>query len=173
MPNVTGTFLLPDGTPRDFAEVAFAPAHAPAVLDDDRIIVRGTVRGTTDSDGDFSQALLPGFYRVTIDRRAAFDISVPESEADVPIGTIVVTGGIPALQTGLVWFGTIAEMLATDGRTWKQARTRNSYGTDGVISGWDRVLVTDAVAAGLTPDTDRVLATDDGFALCVRTFISG
>lgn len=172
MPTVTGKFILADSAAREFAEVAFVPAHAPAVFDDDRIVLAHPIRLVTDADGTFSQPLAPAFYRVTVDRRDAFDISVPDVAGPLAIGTLLVTGGIPAIHTGLVWFNDIQHMLTEDSRTWKDGRTLNSYGNDGIISGWDRVLLTDPIAAGITPNEDSRLATQDGFALCVRKFLA-
>lgn len=172
MPTVTGTVILANEEPLDSAEVAFAPAHNPAFLTDNRMVSARVVRTITNAAGEYSTVLAPGWYGVTFDGRDAFDIAVPDVEGPLTIANLVVVGGIPAVRATVVWFNDVQHMVTEDSRVWVSGRTRNSYNSDGIISGWDRVLVTDPIAADLIPNGDSILATQDGFALCVRTFIS-
>lgn len=172
MPTVTGTIIQADTTALALAEVAVAPARHPAWLSDDRMVSSRVVRTLTGSDGTYSITLAPGWYRVTFDARDAFDISVPDVAGPLVMADLVVTGGIPTLSATLRWFSDIQDMVTADARTWIEGRTRNSYGSDGVISGWDRILLTDPIAAGIAANSDSRLLTQDGLALCVRKFIA-
>ena len=75
-------------------------------------------------------------------------------------------------NNSLVWFSTISAMLAAPASSWTFARTLNSYGTDGIRSGWDRILKTNPAATGLVANSDSILETTDGLAFAIRSFIA-
>jgi hypothetical protein len=64
-------------------------------------------------------------------------------------------------------------MLATPAGTWKDGRTRNSYGeTPSLVSGWDHLLKSDPNAAGMSANGDSILETDDTLGLCIRKWVA-
>lgn len=74
--------------------------------------------------------------------------------------------------SSITWFPNIAAMLAAPASSWTSARTLNSYGTDGIRSGWDRLLKSNPAATGLVAGTDSILETTDGLAFAIRSFIA-
>lgn len=135
---------------------------------------RDIVTATSASDGTFTATLTGGTWRMRWYTALANELTLamPSVGGPYEFDDVVVDPGDPFPDTHVRWFQDIAEMLATDATEWMQGRTLNAFGTDKIRAGWDRVLLTDAAAAGLTVNTDDVLLTEDGLAYCVRTWLS-
>ncbi len=112
----------------------------------------------------------PSYYQVEVGKNRPYLILLPGS-GTVTLDEIRV-GGSEA-QIGSFWYANIAALLAESSGDWTQAGTINSYGSDGIISGWQLILKTDPAASSLSDNGDSVLETDDGDAYAVRTWISG
>lgn len=128
----------------------------------------------TDNAGAFSVVIPGGEWIVTWpngSQISRLDVTVPDGA-----GTYPITSLLPATPTfpdpAMKWFTNIQDMVSADSRYWTDGRTRNSYGNDGIISGWDLILKSSSQAAGLVANGDSVLETQDGLAFCVRKFIA-
>jgi|GEM_PF-4765947 len=176
MPNIHGTAILADETPLAFAEVVASPAEHPAFMTDGRMVSRSRVSTRSSATGVWVLSLQPGLYRISIAPLDALLINVP-SDPDVEsydIADLVSTpdGVTPVGALRTKWFDTIEEMLAEDSRIYATATTRNSFGSDGIISGWLRVLKTAQEATDMEGNEDTVLESADEFSFWVRTWIS-
>jgi hypothetical protein len=176
MTTVTGTLKRGSGavladTPMRFERIAEGHDGAASVFGRDVLTVE------TEDDGTFEVELAGGTYVVTWPRGVGgapvsrVTIGVPDDGGTVTLASLigVVYAGTVA---GELRFLTIAAMLAADSRTWSECRTLNSYGADGVVSGWDRVLKTSTEGTALTANGDSILETDDERSYARRTWIA-
>jgi hypothetical protein len=135
-----------------------------------------TVTATSNGSGQITKVLTGGTWQMrwyTDEGLAStLTLGVPSSGGPYDIDDLAVDPATTIPVSGVVWFTTLAGLLAAGAATWQTARTLNSFGSDGIRAGWDRVLLTDGAAAGLADNDDSVLLTDDGLAYAVRTFIA-
>lgn len=176
MPTINGTAVLADGSALALAVVSAFPLEHPAFMSDGRMVSRSRVQTRTSTAGVWSISLEPGMYRIAIDPLDEVRINVPSDpevdEYNIADLVSTVDGVTPAGAIRTKWFDTIGDMLAEDSRIYATATVRNSYGSDGIISGWLRVLKTSPEAEGLEGGTDNVLESNDEFSFWVRTWIS-
>lgn len=174
MPILTGT--IKDGSEAALAAVLnFVRIGVPGI-DTATAYSRDIVSATCNASGVFSATLAGGTWRMRwYESNLSNDLvlAMPSSGGPYNFDDVVVDPGDPFPDNHIRWFNDIQDMLTADSTEWIQGRTLNSYGSDRVRAGWDRILLTDDAATGLVDNGDDVLATQDGFALCVRTWISG
>lgn len=174
MPVLTGT--IRNGAGAGFAaELTFARIGEVGLSGGDAYGA-DTLSATAASNGTFTITLSGGTWRMRwyrASRASELVLGMPSTGGPYDLEDVAIDAADPYPDTSVQWFNDIQDMLTADSTAWSQGRTLNSYGTDGIRSGWDRVLLSDPAAASLTANSDSILATQDGFALCVRTFISG
>lgn len=133
---------------------------------------------STGEDGTFTTPITSGTWLMTWPKRPGgtpitrIAIIINETDTDVSLLDAMARVYLPDYSSTIRTFQTIAEMLAADPLKWAEGRTMNSYGTDGIRSGWMRVLKTAPSAAGLVGNGDSILVTDDGAAFVVRQWVA-
>lgn len=166
--NGNGTGLV--GTAVTFTRIGKPGASGASVLSTD------TVSATTTTGGALSVTLTAGTWQMRwyTDEGLASDLilGIPAGSSSYTVGDVAVDTDEPPVQATTVWYDDISGMLAADARTWITGRTLNSYGTDGVRTGWDCVLKTTPAAAGMADNGDSILETDDELGFAVRTWVA-
>lgn len=175
MPTITGKVL--DGAGAGIVSLAleFGTVDGPRSLGATGVRSRGRVTAVTTTGGAFSVSLSGGPWRMRwyrTDLVNEIQLAVPTSGGPYALDDVIDDTEVLASST-FQWFDDIAALLDADSAAWTQAGTTNSYGTDGIISGWTRILKSDAAASGLSDNGDSVLETDDGLAYAVRSWIAG
>lgn len=174
MPTVTATLKTGSGLPIA-ATVRFWMPDGPGQNLSGHLVSSGVITTDTDPEtGDLSVTLEPGRWVMTWPNGASMNrltVAVPVTPGTYEIAELV--EGSPIISSPVTkWYDTIEIMLASDSRLYANATTRNSYDTDGIISGWSRVLKSSDEATGLTDNGDQVLESHDGYAFWVRNWIS-
>lgn len=173
MPQITGQLL--DGAGNGLvAAITFDTVGDPVAVSGGAVRARARITTTTTATGSFSALLAGGAWRMRWQAGALISeavITMPPAGGPYALADLMFYRA-PDPALGITWFSSIAEMLATSASTWRDGRTRNSYGTDGIVSGWDLLLKTDSAASGLTANGDSILETDDTLGLCIRKWIA-
>jgi hypothetical protein len=175
MPTVTGTLKRGNGTALETTLIFWRPASG---ISGTAVISADRVSATTNASGVFSSTLESGAWVVTWPKGVGgnpitrLNIAVPVEAGTYNLVDLI-DQDTSAEAAGVRWFGTIAAMLASPAAEWAEGRTLNSYGTDGIRSGWDRLMKTATAAEDLADNGDDILETDDGLAFCVRAWIAG
>lgn len=132
----------------------------------------------TGEDGTFTTSILPGPWVLTWPKGVGgspvtrVDLIILETDTTVTLLDAMARTYHPDHSSTVRQFATIAAMLAAAPTEWAEGRTMNSFGTDGIRSGWMCVLKTSAMAAGLVGNGDSILVTDDGAAFVVRQWVA-
>lgn len=92
------------------------------------------------------------------------------SEVDTTPTPLVPPTPVTTGDCDMLWVYNIPAMLLVSSPTWTFMGTMNSYGSDGIESGWVRLLKSDPVAATLVSNGDSILETDDGLSFAIRTW---
>jgi hypothetical protein len=175
MPTITGYILDGAGTGITSLALEFGTIGQASNLGASGVRSRGRVTAATTTGGAFSVVLAGGSWRMRWYRTNLINeiiLSVPASGGPYTLSEVI-DDEVVSPGSAFTWWTSIAALLAEDAADWTNAGTTNSYGSDGIISGWARILKTDPASTGLSDNGDSVLETDDGLAYAVRTWISG
>lgn len=175
MPQLTGTLL--DGGGNGLSTlITFDTIGDPLSVSGGAVRPKARVTATSSTSGTFTATLAGGAWRMRWQSGALISevvLTMPPSGGPYTLANLMFYQAAPvSTPQQAVWFADIAEMLATPTTEWREGRTRNSYGTDGVVSGWNLLLKTDAAAAGLSDNGDSILETDDTLGFALRTWIA-
>ena len=175
MTTITETFLDARGNPIAGQTVVIETVSAPAVIEGEGLVGKTRITLTTNTDGEISVVVHPGEYRMTWNvgtQRSEWTFTVPADGGPYEIGDLG-EGSFVAVRVQVVWFNDIQDMLTSDSRSWREGRTLNSYGSDGQISCWDCVPLTEDATNYITANSDSRMLTQDGLAICLRKSIVG
>lgn len=175
MPTITGTILDGGGAALASHSISFTRLDG-AGWSGSSVLSVDTVTTTTNGSGVFSRALTGGTWQMRwyTNEGLASDLTlgIPATGGPYDLEDVVVDPQVAHATAGIVWFADLDALLDASANTWRQARTLNVFPGDGIISGWDRVLKTDAAAASLDDNGDSIRETTDGLAYAVRTLLA-